>query len=271
MKLPTLVLLAIRLASAHNNPPLDNKHWGPIVLTAIKGLMEWQPRAKGFEYDLEGDEKKLALDGSLKEQNKVKVAYKELDGHRWGMVLERNGKPTTEEQRREQRECTAARIAAAKNESEPVREKRRKEATKRYENNFGFLRDLPEAFDFKLVERTKIAGRDIAVLAFTPRLDYKPSQLRARIFTKVSGTIWIDEAESQAAKMTAEVFEEFSFGGVFANLGKGTHFQFSQTRVGNTVWLPDRIDTKVFAKLLMLKSFNSETIEVITNHRKIEH
>lgn len=261
-----ILFFALGLASAQ-----DNKQWGPMVLTAIKGLMEWQPRAKGFEYDFQSEEKKLALDGSLKEQNKVKIAYKEIDVHRWGMVLERNGQPTTEKQRKEQQERTATRIAAAKSESESAKEKRRKDAAKKHENNFGFLRDFPDSFEFKLVEKTKIAGREISVITFTPRPGYKPSQMRARIFTKVNGKIWLDEADLQAAKLTAEVFDDLSLGGIFVNLGKGTYFEFSQTRVENAVWLPDRTYTKVFAKVLLLKSFNSEETEILSNYRKVKN
>ena len=79
MKLLTVLFLALSLA-----PAQDNKHWGPLVLNAIQGLVEWQPRAKGFEYESETEEKKLALDGSLKEQNKSKYASKEMEGRRPG-------------------------------------------------------------------------------------------------------------------------------------------------------------------------------------------
>ena len=66
MKLIIMLFLAIGFA-----PAQDNQQWGPMVLTAIKGLMEWQPRAKGIEYEDSRDFTKPASAASSKDSVRV--------------------------------------------------------------------------------------------------------------------------------------------------------------------------------------------------------
>ena len=80
--------------------------------------------------------------------------------------------------------------------------------------------------------------------------------------------MWLDAAEAQAAKLTADVFDDLSLGGFLANLGKGTHFEFEQNRIDDSRWLPVRIYSRVMAKVLVFKSFNTEELETYAYFRK---
>ncbi len=260
-----LVLFLIPGILSHGQ---EAKPWGPIFLDAIKGLMEWQPRAKGLEYEFRSEEKKIASDGSVKERTNTRIEFKQLDGYRWAQVMERNGTPTTEAQRKEQQEKSAARIALLKNETAANRERKQRESIKKRNDQMGFVEEFPNAFDFQLVEQTKIAGREISVVSFTPRKGYRPGQMRARIFTKLNGKAWLDPTEKQAVKMIVDIFDDFSIGGFVANLGKGTRFEFNQVRFDNSVWLPSSIYSRLMARLLVFKSYNTEETESFSNYRK---
>ena len=260
-----LILFLLSCMLSHGQ---EAKPWGPQILDAIEGLMEWQPRAKGYEYEFRKEEKKIASDGSVKEQSTSRIEFKQLQGYRWAQVMERNGTPTTEAQRKEQQEKSAARIALLKNETAADRERKQKESVKKRNDQMGFVEEFPNAFDFQLVEQTKIAGRDISVVTFTPRKGYRPGQMRAKIFTKVNGKAWLDPTEKQAVKMIVDVFDDFSIGGFVANLGKGTRFEFNQIRVDNSIWLPSSIYSRLMARLLVFKSYNTEETESFGNFRK---
>ena len=92
--------------------------------------------------------------------------------------------------------------------------------------------------------------------------------MRAKLFTKLYGKVWLDPSEAQAARLTADFFEDVSIGGFIANLGKGTHFEFDQNRVDDSHWLPARIYSRVMAKVLLFKSFNMEELETFANFRQ---
>ncbi len=263
MKLMALLVFL----TLHGNAQEANQ-LGPLVLQAIRGLMEWQPRARGYEYDYRTNEKKLASDGSEKESHSAWINFQFIDQRRWGMVKERDGVPTTEEQRQTQRSKFLASVASVNALPEATRQKRKAEAEKKRKEQMEFLEELPNAFDFKVVERTKIGSRDISVIEFTPRQGFKPAQMRSKLFTKVRGKVWLDAAEAQAAKLTADVFEDLSLGGFLANLGKGTHFEFEQNRIDDSRWLPVRIYSRVMAKVLVFKSFNTEELETYANFGK---
>ena len=149
-----------------------------------------------------------------------------------------------------------------------ARQKRKAEADRKRKEEFAFLEELPSAFDFKIVDRTKIGSRDISVVEFTPRAGYKPGQMRSKLFPKIRGKVWLDAGEGQAAKLTAEVFDDVSLGGFLANLGKGTHFEFEQNRVDDSRWLPVSIYSRVMARVLLFKTFNLEEVETFANYRK---
>src|SRR6202012_890790 len=80
------------------------------------------------------------------------------------------------------------------------------------------------AFDFAGDQHAKTHGRDEDALK------------------KVSGTVWIDEADREVSRMSATLDENYHVGfGLLASVAKGSNVVFDQALIRNEAWLPTEI------------------------------
>jgi len=72
----------------------------------------------------------------------------------------------------------------------------------------------------------------------TPNPKYKPTSRNTKLFTRVRGTIWIDEQSTQLAKVDGSVTEDISLAVFLAKVYKGSHFMQERYEVAPGVWAP---------------------------------
>jgi hypothetical protein len=94
------------------------------------------------------------------------------------------------------------------------------------------------AFRFILEGKETRAERTLLRYAMTPNPDYKPTSRNTVLFTKVSGTIWIDEQSSQLAKVEGTVTDDVSFALFLAKVYKGSHFLQERYEIAPGIWEP---------------------------------
>jgi hypothetical protein len=88
--------------------------------------------------------------------------------------------------------------------------------------------EIIERFDFKVTGRTNYLRRQMLVLEFTPKKDAPNRNMVDRLVNKVAGALWVDESESEIARMDLRMTESVKFwGGI---LGQLDRFEFTLFR-----------------------------------------
>jgi hypothetical protein len=95
-----------------------------------------------------------------------------------------------------------------------------------------------EAFRFTFEGKESRGDRTLVRYAMTPNPEYRPTTRNAVVFTRVRGTIWVDEQSSQLAKVEGSVTEDISIALFLAKVYKGSHFMQERYEVAPGVWEP---------------------------------
>jgi hypothetical protein len=110
-------------------------------------------------------------------------------------------------------------------------ERRRKERS-------DLIQATHEAFRFTLEGKEMRGDRPLLRYSMEPNPDYHPTTRNAIFFTKVRGTIWVDEQSSELAKVQGSVTEDFSIALFVAKVYKGSQFMQERYEVAPGVWEP---------------------------------
>lgn len=103
--------------------------------------------------------------------------------------------------------------------------------------------ELFDRYKAEVVDREWLAGRSTIVLHFWPRSADLPIRRRQDyVLNKLTGTVWIDELDSEIVKVDAHLTERVRvLLGLVATLEK-VNLAFEQIRMGDGVYLPLRLD-----------------------------
>jgi hypothetical protein len=191
-----------------------------------------------------------------------------LGGRRYFHPLEKDGKPIpAAEQRREQAKLDrAARDASHLTEAE--RNKRIEDDDRDRAKRREQFKDIPDAYDFKLMGESVIAGRGAYEIQATPRAGYR-GRFRG-VLSNVEGTIWIDKSDFNWIKVEADVLKPFSLGWFLARIGEGTHLSYEMMRVNDELWVPKDISLKASARLALVKKLDVEQTVTFSEYRKFQ-
>lgn len=118
---------------------------------------------------------------------------------------------------------------AAQKEAYAKTERRRKE---RYE----LIEATHQAFLFQFVGRETRGDRTLLRYTMTPNPGYQPTSRNTILFTKVNGTVWVDEQSSELAKIEGHVTEDVSIALFLAKVYKGSHFMQERYEIAPGVW-----------------------------------
>jgi hypothetical protein len=102
--------------------------------------------------------------------------------------------------------------------------------------------------------RVMVNGRDSLAFDFKGDRHASAHGIALSAARKMSGTVWVDEADRQVARLEATLDDNFRLGGgLLATVQKGTWFRLEQTHVGQGLWLPSTSEVHVIARELMVK------------------
>ena len=219
-----------------------------IVRQSISKDMRNQALARNYTYVEMKTERELDNRGTVKRTNTEKAEVVMLCGAPYRRVVEKKGQPLSDKgERREE-----ARIDKLSVEGSKDCAKRQAAMEERRRKNREFLKDVPDAFIFRLAGIEKIDGKDAYAIEAEPRQDFHFRDSRGRFLSKVRAKIWIDKAELQWVKVDAETTDTVSLGLFLLRLHKGAHLHFEQTRVNEEIWLPRRIHVDATGRAAML-------------------
>ena len=98
-----------------------------------------------------------------------------------------NDKPLDEKEEKKEEEKLNKFLAKYRDESESDREKRLAKEKKEREEGRLFLKDVVNAYDFRLLGEETVEGVDTWVIEATPRPDFHPTQPHADMLKKIKG------------------------------------------------------------------------------------
>jgi hypothetical protein len=228
--------------------------------------------ALDYTYKIHDEIHELDAAGAVKSIHSTLDEVLYIGGKRYFRPLEKDGKPiASREAQNEQAKLDRA-AAEASRLTEAEHNKRIEDEERNLAKRRAQFKDVPDAYDFKLLGEAVIAGRGAFEIAATPREGYH-GELKG-ILRNLEGTLWIDKQDFNWVKFEADVLKPFSLGWFLARVGQGTHLSYELMRVGTPgkdgLWVPKDISLKASARLALLKKVNVEQFVTFSEYRKFQ-
>jgi hypothetical protein len=226
--------------------------------------------ARQYTYLERIEERKPAAKGAAPVAETRTYDVSILYGQPYRRLVERNDKPLNATEERKEQEKFDRVMNERSREPAEKRQRRLREFENRRKREREFLRELPDAYDFRLLGEELVGGRPAWKIEATPKPGYRPRNSLARLLPKFRGTLWIDTSEHQWSRIESEAIDTVSWGLFLARLARGTRFSFEQVRVNDEIWLPRRLCADFEIRLGLVKKLTREIEVSYRNYRKFQ-
>jgi hypothetical protein len=260
--LPVALLLALPVFGQQD--PLE------IVRRSVERDQDSFANAKDYTYLERVRRQQLDSGGHVKDTDTKTFDVTMIEGEPYRRQIEKDDKPLPPNERRKSEEKFEKELRQRQSESASQRAKREAEAEKERREGREFLKEVPQAFSFRLDGEQHVDGHEVWVIHAEPRPDFQPHVKYAGMLKKFRGTLWIDKASYDWVRVEVEAIDTVSYGLLLARVAKGTHFEFSQQRINDQVWLPERIHIRMDARLGLVKRLNEDVDVSFKNYRKFQ-
>lgn len=230
--------------------------------------IENDKRLRDYTYIVRDVEHRLDGKGQVKSTEVKTYDVMEIYGEQVQRLIEKDDKPLSEKDAAKEEEKIQKVIDKRKNESEAERRKRKEKEEKDREEGRKFVREVADAYNFKLVGTELLGGREAWVIDGEPRPGFEPHMRQSKFLSKFRGRVWIDKNDLQLARMDVKCLDTFSWGLFLARFHKGSRFMLEQTRVNDEVWLPLHVTAKIDVRLALLKNFDVDLEQTYRDYKK---
>jgi hypothetical protein len=232
-----------------------------------KDIVNWQA-AKDYTFLQRTQEDTMDNSGNVKSSKSETAEILILYGEPFERVVAKDDKPLSEHDQKKQNEKFDAETRKRENESPEERQKQLQKFEKDREDERAFVREVADAYDFTLAGSEAVNGRETWVIDGTPRPGFEGKRRESKLLPKIKPRFWIDQQDYSWVKLRAEVMDTLSFGWVVARLHRGSVFEMQQTRVNDELWLPQRFDVKLDARVALLKGINANVHVTYKDYRR---
>lgn len=226
--------------------------------------------ARNYTFLERADTRELDADAHVKNRKLRLYDVTLLEGSPYRRLVGKDDHPVSPDEERIEAKKLQDSIDQRRKETPGQRAKRIAEWEKRRKQEREPLLEIPDAFDFRLAGEEPLEGRPAWVIEATPRAGYRARTNIGKLFPKFRGKLWIDKADNQWAKTSAEVTGNIWFGLLLARLSKGGRLEVEMTRVNDEVWLPKRIEARAAARVALVKTLRIESETTYSNYRKFQ-
>jgi hypothetical protein len=226
-----------------------------IRQTADKDV-ENTKRQRDYTYLRRDEERKLDAKGRVKSTESKTYEVMVLAGEHAEKLIAKDDKPLSEKEAKKENDKIQKIIVKAEKESDRERQKRIDKSEKQTEEDRQFVREVADAYKFRLRGTENVNGRLTYVIEGEPLPNYKPRLKDAKILPKVRLRLWIDKAEQQWVKVDIECIDTISWGLFIARIHKGSTIHIEQIKVNDEVWLPKHVGMKLDARIALLKNLD---------------
>jgi hypothetical protein len=261
----TAPAITLRADASGNVPPEQTRE---LLRRVADKDIENEKRLRDYTYIQREEQYHLDGHGQVKKIQSRTSEILEIYGEPVERLIAKDDKPLPESDTRKEDDKIQKIIDKRKNETGEERRKRLEKEEKQKEEDREFVREVADAFTFRLLDSEMLDGRDTWVLAADPRPDYQPKHRDAKIMMHFKGTIWIDKTELQWVKLDLTAIDDISFGWVVARVHRGAHVLVETTRINDEVWLPKRVQFHLDAKLALLKNYHEDVEQTFRDYKK---
>jgi hypothetical protein len=120
----------------------------------------------------------------------------------------------------------------------PAQQEAYAKAQRKRKERHDLIATTHDAFVFSRVGEEKRGEQTLAKYAMIPNPKYKATTRNAIIFSKVRGTVWIDEKSGELARIEGSVMEDISISLFLAKVYKGSHFMQERYEMASGQWFP---------------------------------
>ena len=213
-----------------------------------------------YTYTATQTKREIDSNGQVREKETEIHELTFYKGHRIRRLVAKNGKPLTATEEEKETKQIEKRIREIEKKEAEKAEKEQNDSSGNNSGENDRRISIAEIFRAsKLINprRERFRGRECIVFDFEPLPGYKPQNRNEKLFGKMAGAMWIDEADKQVARLEARLIEAYKIaGGLFASLKEGGTFVLEQDRINNEIWLPTHADIDLGIKVFLLKGLN---------------
>ncbi len=253
-------ILILGATAAWADDPLE------IVRRSVERDQTNFERSRNYTYLKRAEERELDARGKVKKTVSETHEIIFLAGQSYQRLIARNDRPLAEKDARKEEEKMDKELRRRQREPE----KTRKQLEKDRAETRRFVRDIPEAFDFRLLGEERVSGEDAWVIEAEPKPGYQPSASRAKMLRKIRARLWIGKADYHWVKLDAEAIDTISFGGFLIRVGSGAQLRFEQARVNEEVWLPRLLEIEAQARVALVKKMRRGIRVTYSDYRKFQ-
>ncbi len=165
---------------------------------------------------------------------------------RVGRLLEKDGKPISDAERRAQWDREQKVLAEGRQNQRKPRKHNQEE------EDISFNAALVARYNWKLAGTETIQGRPAYILSLEPKSKDLPTpHMIDHVLNKVAGKIWFDAAEFEIVRAEAHLTGDANIlGGLAASMRKGDIF-FEQTRLDDGAWLMSKMNVAIDARIVV--------------------
>jgi hypothetical protein len=183
-----------------------------------------------------------------------------VNGHRVQKLIRKDGKDLTPEQARKEQDRVNKEVLKI---SQPGYSNPDKDEIT--------VSRLLQIVTFSRARRVGLNGRDTVAFDFAGDPHVKTHGRDEEALKKVSGTIWIDEADREVSRMSATLDENYHVGfGLLASVAKGSNVVFDQALIRNEAWLPTAIAMHLQARAFLVAGFRAEVEIRFDQYKKFQ-
>jgi hypothetical protein len=226
--------------------------------------------AKDYAYTRRTEQRRLDSSGRVKSVESKTHEVLVLFGRPYERLIAKDDKPLPAAEVRKEQQKLDKEVERRRKESPKEREKQAREEAKALEQQKAMIREVADAYTFRLLGEEKVSGHDVWVIAGEPFPGYRPRSDRAKMLPNFRGKVWITKDDYRWARLEAEVVRTVSLGLVLARLQPGTQLSMEQTRVREELWMPSVVHAKVFVRLALIKAISAEVDVTFSNYRKFQ-
>jgi hypothetical protein len=239
-----------------------------LIQKVVDNDIENDKKQRNYTYIQREEERKLNRKGEVQSTASKTSEVMILYGSQVERLIAKNDKPLSEKEAAQEDEKIRKIIEKRQNESEEKRKKRLQQEEKDREESRQWVREISDAYNFRLAGTENVGGRDSYVVDADPRTGFQPHLKYANYLSKFRFRVWIDRAEMQLVKMDAECIDTVSWGLFVARIHKGARILVEQTRVNDEVWLPKHESVKLDVRVALLKNFNVDQDTTYRDYKK---
>jgi hypothetical protein len=208
--------------------------------------------------------------GKLNKTESITVDVTLLEGSPYRRLVARDDKPLSAKDQAKEDEKLQKSIADRRKETPEQRERRVADWERKKQRQREPLKELPEAFIFKLTGEETLNGGEAFVIEGLPRPGYRPKKPSTAFFSKIKVHLWIDKKDYQWVRADLESLDTITFGGILLRLAKGSYVTIENARVNNEVWLPKRFDIKGSVRVALVHVMRGEIIYTFSDYKKFQ-